>query len=60
MSIYFKDRIIQSINFEDKIISTVYKGVKKIWEIIKSCFGKGVWINTFSWDNNDAWKNNSN
>ena len=42
---------------ESKVITAVYKGLKLIWQYIKSCFGRGYWINDKQWSNRDAWKN---
>ncbi len=39
------------------VVSAVYQGVVVIWQAIKSCFGKGFWINAAPWVNNDGWKN---
>lgn len=41
-----------------KPIIEMYVGKKLIWQTVKSCFGKGYWINDAVWDNNDIWKNN--
>lgn len=43
--------------FGTRAIVAVYKGLQLVWEMIKSCFGKGYWINNAPWVNNDAWKN---
>lgn len=40
-----------------KVISAVYKGIDLLWQFIKSCFGRGYWINDKMWSNVDAWKN---
>lgn len=40
-----------------KIITQVYKGVKLVWEAIKSCFGAGYWKNDAPWSNTEGWKN---
>lgn len=29
-----------------------------VWELIRSCFGRGFWVNEQPWNNEDAWKNN--
>ena len=39
------------------VVSAVYQGVVVIWQAIKSCFGKGFWINAAPWVNSDGWKN---
>lgn len=39
----------------------IYKIVKNkavlIWEAVRSCFGRGFWVNDKSWSNGDGWKN---
>lgn len=37
-----------------KVISGV---VYTLWEYIRSCFGRGFWVNDKSWDNYDGWMN---
>ena len=59
MAIFFKDKEISTVYFGKKIITAIYKGGKILWEAVSSCFGKGYWIGTLPWDNEDAWKNNS-
>lgn len=44
--------------FDGREIVSVYKGLQLVWSAIRSCFGKGFWINDKPWVNNDAWKNN--
>lgn len=41
-----------------RTILTVYKGTRVVWELIRSCFGRGFWINEQPWVNSDGWKNN--
>lgn len=33
-----------------------YMGVV-LYQAIRSCFGSGIWVNTKSWANDEAWKN---
>ena len=40
-----------------KIVTAVYRGVRLVWELIKSCFGKGYWIDNAPFVNEDGWKN---
>lgn len=58
MAIFVKNKEITSINAKNKVITSVYKGVQLVWEAIRSCFGKGHWINNYPWSNEDAWKSN--
>ena len=31
---------------------------RMVWELIRSCFGRGFWVNEQPWNNEDGWKNN--
>jgi hypothetical protein len=55
---YFKNKEIASVYKKDKAIAAIYKGARLVWEAVRSCFGKGYWINTYPWSNEDGWKNN--
>lgn len=39
------------------IISAVYIGASLLWTLVRSCYGRGYWINEKPWLNGDAWKN---
>lgn len=52
-----KTKEFQALYVGNKIISVVYQGAAIIWQAIKSCFGKGIWINSAPWVNTDGWKN---
>ena len=58
MAIFKRDKEITSINHGSRIVMAVYHGTRLIWESIRSCFGKGFWVNESSWNNEDGWKNN--
>lgn len=55
--ISFNGKEISSIYINDKLIAEVYKNSALLWQSIRSCFGKGFWINDKPWDNKDGWKN---
>lgn len=38
-------------------ISAIYKGIRLVWQAIRSCFGSGAWINERPWIGEDPWKN---
>lgn len=59
MAIFYNKTEITSVNYGKKAIAAIYKGAVLVWEAIRSCFGKGFWINSHSWNNKDGWKNNS-
>lgn len=53
-----KEQYSQSAEyFGRRAITAVYKGLRLVWTAIRSCFGKGYWINDKPWVNTDAWKN---
>lgn len=55
--IFFGNKEIEYIRFGNKIITQIYKGVKLVWEAIKSCFGAGFWKNDAPWSNTEGWRN---
>lgn len=56
MGIFKKDLPVNP-TFGNKALSYIYYGTKLVWQAIRSCFGKGFWINDKPWSNDDAWKN---
>ena len=56
--VYKDGKEISSFYKNNAIIFEIYKGTTLVWQAIRSCFGKGFWINTESWSNIDGWKNN--
>lgn len=58
MALYYKNKEIIAIYYGEKVVNAIYKKGKLVWEAIRSCFGKGWWVNTFYWSNEDSWKNN--
>lgn len=58
MAGYFKDKEFSAVYYGTKIITAIYKGAVLVWEAIRSCFGKGFWVNSAPWKNEDGWKNN--
>lgn len=55
--IYKNGKAVEEIYRGNKAIQTVYRGAYIVWEAVKSCFGKGWWINDKVWDNQDTWVN---
>lgn len=45
------------VHINKQSVILIKKGLSTIWEAIKSCFGKGWWINHKEWDNKDGWSN---
>ena len=45
-----------------RVITAVYKGTTQgarlIWQMIRSCYGTGIWMPERPWLDNDMWKNN--
>ena len=55
--IYRNGHEVTDIRRGERPISAVYRGVRLVWEAIKSCFGKGFWVNNAPWVNGDGWRN---
>lgn len=55
--IYKDGKEVTGIFVGKQVITAVYKGATLAWEAVKSCFGKGFWINKKEWSNKDGWKN---
>ena len=45
MALYVDNKRITTILKENKNIAAVYQGARLIWQYIRSCFGRGYWIN---------------
>lgn len=59
MAGFFKDKEFDAVYYGERAIAAIYHGAKLVWEAIRSCFGKGFWVNAYPWNSEDAWKNNS-
>lgn len=57
MSKIYNGRNVVIKYYGNKIITTTYRGLKLIWQAIRSCFGKGFWDNSQPWNNDDSWNN---
>lgn len=55
--IFIGNKELESSFIGRRIVTQIYKGVKLIWEAIKSCFGAGFWKNESPWSNTEGWKN---
>lgn len=51
-----KHEIVERFYGRIPIVETYY-GKVLVWQAVRSCFGKGYWINDNPWDNDDAWEN---
>ena len=55
----FKDgKEVTGIFHGGKTVTALYKGSILVWEAVKSCFGRGMWVNEKGWVNEDGWRNN--
>lgn len=47
------------INGVRRAITTFYTDTRRIiWQLVRSCYGKGYWIEDKPWLDNDTWKDN--
>lgn len=40
----------------NRTISAIFKGARKIWEAIRSCFGGGMWTPSKPWLGSEGWR----
>lgn len=61
MAIWRQGHEITSIHRQGKDIQEVWKFIdgawRNVWQAIRSCFGRGFWLNDKPWSNKDVWKN---
>lgn len=39
------------------VVQAVYKGLRLVWQAVRSCFGSGCWVNDKPWLNDEGWSN---
>jgi len=54
---YRNGKEIGSVFRISKSIAVVYHAGKVVWQAIRSCFGRGYWVNDVPWNNDEAWNN---
>lgn len=57
MPIQINNKEVVNISKGSQVIALIYKGATLVWQAIKSCFGRGFWVNEKPWSNEDSWKN---
>ena len=58
MPITAKNKNVVAVSYGATSIAYIYKGATLVWQMIRSCFGNGFWINLKPWLNDNAWRNN--
>ena len=38
------------------VITSIHHGANLIWQMVKSCYGTGIWLPAKPWTDNDKWK----
>lgn len=56
MQNYNQHSIVAKI-INSRPLVAVYHGLRLVWIAVRSCFGKGIWLNDKPWINSDKWKN---
>ena len=54
--IKYNNKEISQIYKSKKVITYVFKGIRLVWEGIKSCFSGGIWYQEKKWLNEAKWK----
>lgn len=54
--IYKNQKEITGIYHAGKVITAVYRGVRLVWQAVRSCFGSGAWLGERPWLGDDPWK----
>lgn len=49
-------RRVGRLVMEGRIVQTLRLGTLKIYEAVRSCFGRGYWIGSKPWIGKDKWK----
>lgn len=57
MALFVKDKAITTIYKGKRHLASIYQGAKLIWQYVRSCFGRGYWINDKAWSNDNGWAN---
>ena len=52
------DREITAIYHLGRAVTAVYHMGRIVWQAVRSCFGRGVWMPAKPWIDTDKWKNN--
>lgn len=57
-----KNKEVTAIHRKGRNTMEVWKYIdnawRSVWMAIRSCFGRGFWVNEKPWINTDAWRNN--
>lgn len=53
--IYRNSQETTGIYHAGRAITAVYTGLRLVWQNVRSCFGKGYWIDEKPWDDSDGW-----
>ena len=56
--IWFNGKRYLNILIDNKIVSKIWYSGLFIWQLIRSCFGSGMWRSDRPWIGTDKWKNN--
>ena len=52
-----KSKEIVQIVYQSRIIANIHKQSRVVFDYIRSCFGRGWWVNDRPWSNDNNWKN---
>lgn len=56
--IFKNEKSVIAIYRGRKALAFIYRGVRLVWQAIRSCYGRGVWTEEKPWIDTDLWKDN--
>ena len=56
MAIFTHNKEITEVYTQNRVIATIYKGSKILWEAVRSCFGSGMWLINKPWLYKEGWR----
>lgn len=54
---FVRNKEITATYIRGKAVTAIYKGAVMVWEAVRSCFGRGYWIDPNPWVDEEGWRN---
>lgn len=56
--LYKGNKEVVTVYYGKQAIAEIRKGARLVWMAVRSCFGRGFWVNDKPYSNKESWKNN--